>query len=63
VTGDITQVDLPSGKESGLKIVEHVLAGIPGIAFIRFGHGDVVRHELVQRIVRAYESYEQGRQA
>ncbi|NLI96738.1 MAG: PhoH family protein [Synergistaceae bacterium] len=62
VTGDITQVDLPSGKESGLKVVEQVLGGIPGIAFIRFGHGDVVRHELVQRIVRAYESYEQGRQ-
>jgi phosphate starvation-inducible PhoH-like protein len=62
VTGDITQVDLPAGKESGLKIVETVLGGIPGIAFIRFGHGDVVRHELVQRIVRAYESYEQSRQ-
>ncbi len=62
VTGDITQVDLPAGKESGLKIVEKVLSGIPGISFIRFGHGDVVRHELVQRIVRAYESYEQKRQ-
>jgi phosphate starvation-inducible PhoH-like protein len=62
VTGDITQVDLPAGKESGLKVVETVLSGIPGIAFIRFGHGDVVRHELVQRIVRAYESYEQNRQ-
>jgi len=62
VTGDITQVDLPTGKDSGLKIVETVLAGIPGIAFIRFGHSDVVRHELVQRIVRAYESFEQKKQ-
>jgi phosphate starvation-inducible PhoH-like protein len=62
VTGDITQVDLPAGKDSGLKVVENVLAGIPGISFIRFGHGDVVRHELVQRIVRAYEAYDQKRQ-
>ncbi len=62
VTGDITQVDLPAGKDSGLKIVEGVLSGIPGIAFLRFGHADVVRHELVQRIVRAYEAYEQKRQ-
>lgn len=62
VTGDITQVDLPAGKESGLRIVETVLAGIPGIAFIRFGHHDVVRHELVQRIVRAYDIYEQKKQ-
>ncbi len=61
-TGDITQIDLPAGKDSGLKIVETVLAGIPGISFMRFGHGDVVRHELVQRIVRAYEAFDQKKQ-
>lgn len=61
VTGDITQVDLPGTKESGLKVVQDILKGIPGVAFIRLGEGDVVRHEIVQRIVRAYEEYDRRR--
>jgi phosphate starvation-inducible PhoH-like protein len=55
VTGDITQTDLPRGKESGLKQVGRVLHGVAGIEFIHFGAEDVVRHPLVQRIVAAYE--------
>jgi phosphate starvation-inducible PhoH-like protein len=54
VTGDVTQTDLPRGKESGLKQVGRILEGVPGIAFIHFGAEDVVRHPLVQRIVSAY---------
>ena len=61
VTGDITQVDLPSNKESGLKTVQYILNDIPGIAFVRLSNRDVVRHEIVQRIVRAYEDHEQRR--
>ena len=63
VTGDITQVDLPSNKESGLKLVQNILNDIPGIAFVRLSNRDVVRHEIVQRIVRAYEDYDQRRKA
>jgi phosphate starvation-inducible PhoH-like protein len=55
VTGDITQTDLPVGKLSGLKHALDVLPGVPGVAFSYFDAGDVVRHPLVQRIVRAYE--------
>jgi phosphate starvation-inducible PhoH-like protein len=58
VTGDITQTDLPRGKESGLKQVGRILDGVPGIAFIHFDAEDVVRHPLVQRIVSAYEREE-----
>jgi phosphate starvation-inducible PhoH-like protein len=54
VTGDITQTDLPRGRESGLKHVMRVLKGVPGIEFVEFGPNDVVRHPLVQRIVEAY---------
>jgi phosphate starvation-inducible protein PhoH and related proteins len=54
VTGDVTQTDLPRGKESGLKQVGRILDGVPGIAFIHFDAEDVVRHPLVQRIVAAY---------
>jgi phosphate starvation-inducible protein PhoH and related proteins len=54
VTGDVTQTDLPRGKESGLKQVGRILDGVPGIAFIHFDADDVVRHPLVQRIVAAY---------
>ena len=57
VTGDITQIDLPSGLRSGLVEVTEVLRGIEGIAFVQFGERDVVRHNLVQKIVRAYERY------
>jgi phosphate starvation-inducible PhoH-like protein len=57
VTGDVTQIDLPSGRMSGLIEAERVLAGVAGIAFVHFNERDVVRHPLVQRIVRAYEAY------
>lgn len=57
VTGDITQIDLPNGKMSGLIEAERVLARVEGIGFIHFNERDVVRHPLVQRIVRAYETY------
>ncbi len=55
VTGDLTQTDLPSGKLSGLRHALDVLPGVTGVAFSHFDAGDVVRHPLVQRIVRAYE--------
>jgi phosphate starvation-inducible PhoH-like protein len=54
VTGDITQTDLPRGRESGLKHVIRVLDGVDGVAFVHFGPKDVVRHPLVQKIVAAY---------
>jgi phosphate starvation-inducible PhoH-like protein len=54
VTGDQTQIDLPREQRSGLITVQDVLGAIDGIAFVRFGHEDVVRHKLVQRIVEAY---------
>jgi phosphate starvation-inducible protein PhoH and related proteins len=55
VTGDVTQIDLPREQASGLIQVQDILGSIDGIAFIRFGHEDVVRHKLVQRIVEAYK--------
>jgi phosphate starvation-inducible PhoH-like protein len=57
VTGDITQIDLPNGRLSGLIEAEKVLSRVEGIGFVHFNERDVVRHPLVQRIVRAYESY------
>jgi phosphate starvation-inducible PhoH-like protein len=56
VTGDITQVDLPNAKQSGLRTVIDILHGVRGIAFTLFTSRDVVRHPLVQRIVQAYEA-------
>lgn len=61
ITGDVTQVDLPPGKASGLREIESILQGVEGIQFIHFDERDVVRHRLVQRIVSAYEAYEQRR--
>ncbi|HHU82722.1 MAG TPA: PhoH family protein [Firmicutes bacterium] len=61
VTGDITQVDLPKGEVSGLVEVARILEGIPGIAIVYLTDQDVVRHELVKRIIRAYERYENRR--
>ncbi|WP_213661906.1 PhoH family protein [Stutzerimonas stutzeri] len=58
ITGDITQVDLPRGTKSGLAHVIEVLKGVNGISFTHFQPKDVVRHPLVQRIVEAYESFE-----
>src|SRR5436853_3755281 len=57
ITGDITQIDLPAGKLSGLIEARNVISGVEGVSFIHFNERDVVRHALVQRIVRAYESY------
>jgi phosphate starvation-inducible PhoH-like protein len=56
VTGDVTQIDLPSGRMSGLIDAERVLSRVEGIGFVHFNERDVVRHPLVQRIVRAYET-------
>ncbi len=56
VTGDVTQIDLPSGQRSGLKNATEILEGVEGIAFTFFSKKDVVRHPLVQRIVAAYEA-------
>jgi phosphate starvation-inducible PhoH-like protein len=57
VTGDITQVDLPRDQASGLIQVREILGDIEGISFVEFGHEDVVRHKLVQRIVEAYKRH------
>jgi phosphate starvation-inducible PhoH-like protein len=62
VTGDITQIDLPSGRPSGLVEAMKVVGAIEGIAFVHFDERDVVRHQLVQQIVKAYESYGGSRQ-
>jgi len=58
ITGDITQIDLPGDKKSGLKEVTKVLKAIKGIEFINLSEKDVVRHELVQKIIKAYEKYD-----
>ena len=57
VTGDITQIDLPPGKVSGLVEALKVVRGIEGIEVITFDDRDVVRHQLVQQIVKAYDAY------
>ena len=59
VTGDLSQIDLPRGVRSGLQEAVHVLHGMEGVGFIRFGQADVLRHPLVTRIVRAYEANEE----
>ncbi len=59
VTGDITQIDLPAGRPSGLIEALHVVRNIPDIAFVRFTERDVVRHPLVQQIVQAYAAHDQ----
>src|SRR6187431_646855 len=62
ITGDVTQIDLPTGRASGLVEAMKVVGNVEGIAFIRFDDKDVVRHQLVQQIVKAYESYGGSRQ-
>jgi phosphate starvation-inducible PhoH-like protein len=57
VTGDITQIDLPREQASGLIQVREILASLDGVGFVEFGHEDVVRHKLVQRIVEAYKRH------
>ena len=59
VTGDITQVDLPAGQKSGLRLVRDILAGVDDIYFAELTADDVVRHQLVSRIVAAYDEYEE----
>lgn len=61
ITGDITQIDLPKGKKSGLKTVNEILKNVKGIDFSYFSKHDVVRHPIVQRIIQAYEVYEEGK--
>jgi phosphate starvation-inducible PhoH-like protein len=60
VTGDITQVDLPAGRPSGLRHIIDVLKDVPGVSFTFFQARDVVRHPLVQRVIEAYDAHEQG---
>ncbi len=60
VTGDVTQIDLPTNRQSGLIQVTEILQGVEGISFVQFDEVDVVRHTLVQRIVRAYDRYNQA---
>jgi len=61
VTGDVTQVDLPSGQMSGLKIVRDILTGIEGLSFSYLSSRDVVRHRIVQDIVEAYRRFDEAR--
>lgn len=62
ITGDITQLDLPRGKKSGLITIRNILKNIKGIEFVDFDKNDVVRHPLVQRIIDAYDEYEKRMQ-
>jgi phosphate starvation-inducible PhoH-like protein len=63
VTGDVTQIDLPAGQKSGLKNAVEILSDVDGVAFTWFTPNDVVRHELVQRIVEAYEANGNGKKS
>lgn len=58
VTGDVTQVDLPTGTKSGLRVVQEILDGIKDVNFCWLTSSDVVRHKLVGKIVAAYDTYE-----
>ncbi len=60
VTGDVTQIDLPRDQRSGLVVVGDILSDVPDISFVRFSGADVVRHQLVQRIVAAYGEYSES---
>jgi phosphate starvation-inducible PhoH-like protein len=62
ITGDVTQIDLPTGRQSGLIEAMKVVGNVDGIAFVHFDDKDVVRHSLVQQIVKAYEAYSGPRQ-
>ena len=59
VTGDVTQIDLPDGKRSGLVEASKILKDVEDVKTIRFTEKDVVRHKLVQDIIKAYEKYEE----
>ncbi len=62
VTGDVTQIDLPQGKTSGLREAQHLLTKIEGIKFVLFDERDVVRHPLVQSIITAYDAFDRDRE-
>jgi phosphate starvation-inducible PhoH-like protein len=62
VTGDVTQVDLPSGVKSGLRVVEEILDGVEDLSFNRLTAHDVVRHRLVGKIVAAYDAFDSRQQ-
>ncbi len=62
ITGDVTQIDLPNPKKSGLVEAIEILRGVDGIRFCHFEDGDVVRHHLVQRVIRAYDSFGRAQQ-
>jgi phosphate starvation-inducible PhoH-like protein len=57
ITGDVTQIDLPTARRSGLIEATEILQGVNGLAFVYFDESDVVRHHLVQRIIRAYDEH------
>jgi phosphate starvation-inducible PhoH-like protein len=57
ITGDVTQIDLPNARRSGLLEAADILKGVDGLAFVHFDDSDVVRHHLVQRIIRAYDEH------
>ena len=61
ITGDVTQIDLPGERKSGLKEVMRILKGVEDISINLFNEKDVVRHQLVQRIIQAYEKYDEGK--
>ncbi|HUH07852.1 MAG TPA: PhoH family protein, partial [Egibacteraceae bacterium] len=63
VTGDVTQVDLPSGRHSGLRVVRNILTDISGVAFCELSGRDVVRHRIVQEIVEAYRVFDENAEA
>ncbi len=62
ITGDVTQIDLPHGRRSGLLVTEKILTGIDDLAFVHLGAKDVIRHKLVQKIVEAYTRFEDDRE-
>ena len=62
ITGDVTQTDLPSAKQSGLRVVREILRDIPGVAFCELSSRDVVRHRIVAAIVEAYERHDRARE-
>ena len=63
ITGDITQIDLPGGKTSGLKDASKILKDVPGLGIVKFSGQDVVRHEIVGSIIKAYENFEKRQKA
>jgi phosphate starvation-inducible PhoH-like protein len=63
ITGDVTQIDLPRSTQSGLIQALRILDGVNGVGRVEFGKKDIVRHQLVQRIVEAYERFDEAQKA